>query len=114
MFPFMDGFSGYSQIKMDSSGTKKTVFLTPMGKFHYTVMPFGLKNADVTYQHAMTTIFHDMLHGCLEDYVDDIIVKSKEVDQPFGDLTRVFARCRKYNLEMNPLNAHLEYPWENS
>lgn len=61
-----------------------------MGNFHYTVMPFGLKNAEVTYQRAMIAAFHDMLHGCLEDYVGDIIVKSKEVSQNANDLRRVF------------------------
>lgn len=50
-----------------------------MGNFHYMVMLFGLKNTAVTYQRVMTVIFHDMLHGCLKDYVDDILVKSKEV-----------------------------------
>lgn len=33
-----------------------------MGDFHYTVMQFGLKNAGAIYQHAMTVIFHNMLH----------------------------------------------------
>ena len=54
---------------------EKTAFRTPMGNFYYTVMPFGLKNAGVTYQRAMTAIFHDLMHHELEDYVDDIVVK---------------------------------------
>lgn len=88
---FMDGFNGSNQIKMDSLDVEKTAFRTPMGNFHYTVMPFGLKNVGATYQRAMYFIFHDMLRGCLEDYVDDIVVKSKEVDQHIDDLRRVFA-----------------------
>lgn len=90
---------------MDSSDAKKTAFRTPMGNFYYTVMPFGLKNAGATYQRAMTTIVHDMLHGCLEDDVDDIMVKSMEVSQHIDDLRRVFTRCRKYNLRMNTLKC---------
>ena len=62
MFSFMDGFSGYNQIRMALKDAKKTTFKTPMGNFYYTVMPFGLKNAGVTYQRAMTAIFHDMMH----------------------------------------------------
>lgn len=76
-----------------------------MGNFYYTVMHFGLKNAGTTYQRAMTAIFHDMMHGCLEDDIDDIVVKSKEVDQHIDDLKRVFNRCRKYKLRMNPLKC---------
>ena len=49
MFSFMDGFSGYNQIKMAPKDAEKTAFRTPMGNFYYTVMPFGLKNAGATY-----------------------------------------------------------------
>uniref|UniRef100_A0A2N9GBJ4 Integrase catalytic domain-containing protein n=1 Tax=Fagus sylvatica TaxID=28930 RepID=A0A2N9GBJ4_FAGSY len=77
MFSFMDGFSGYNQIFMSPRDTEKTAFRTPIGNFYYTVMPFGLKNARVTYQRTMTAMFHDMMHCEIEDYVDDIVVKSK-------------------------------------
>ena len=50
MFSFMDGFNGYNQIKMAQRDAEKTAFRTPMGNFYYTVMSFGLKNADATYQ----------------------------------------------------------------
>ena len=40
-------------------------------------MPFSLKNVGATYQRAITAIFHDMMHKEIEDYVDDIVVKSK-------------------------------------
>ena len=78
MFSFMDGFSGYNQIIMAPKDAEKTAFRTPMGNFYYTVMPFRLKNADATYQRAMTAIFHDMIYQELKDYVDDIVVKSKK------------------------------------
>lgn len=70
IFSFMDGFSGYNQISMDSRDTEKTIFRTPIGNFYYTVMPFGLKNVGGTYQRAMTAIFHDIMHDCIEDYVE--------------------------------------------
>ncbi|KAG8484354.1 hypothetical protein CXB51_022830 [Gossypium anomalum] len=40
-------------------------------------MPFGLKNAGATYQRAMVTLFHDMMHKEIEVYVDDMIAKSR-------------------------------------
>ena len=55
---------------------KKTTFKTPIRNFYYTVMPFRLKNASTTYQRTMTTIFHDIMHREMEDYVDDIVVMS--------------------------------------
>ena len=78
MFSFMDGFSGYNQIRMAPKDAEKTAFRTPMGNFYYIVMPLGLKNASATHQRAMTAIFHDMMHQELKDYVDDIVDKSKK------------------------------------
>ena len=48
-FSFMDGFSGYNQIKMAPQDMENTTFITPWGTFCYRVMPFRLKNAGVTY-----------------------------------------------------------------
>ena len=42
---FMDGFSGYNQIKMNPEDEENTAFRTPLGTFCYTIMPFGFKNA---------------------------------------------------------------------
>ena len=94
MFSFMDGFSGYNQIHMAPEDAEKTAFKTPFGNFHYVVMPFGLKNAGATYQRAMKTIFHDMNHDFVEDYVDNLVVKSKSATDHFGYLKKVFKRCR--------------------
>ena len=105
MFSFMDGFSRYNQIRMAPKDAEKTAFRTPISNFYYTVMPFGLKNAGVTYQQTMTAIFHDMMHCGLEDYVDDIVVKSKRREEHAQILRRVFERCRTFKLRMNPLKC---------
>jgi ribonuclease HI len=105
MFSFMDGFSGYNQIRMSTRDAEKTAFRTPIGNFYYTVMPFGLKNADATYQRTMTAMFHDMMHKEIEDYVDDIVVKSKKREDHLRILRKVFDRCRLYKLKMNPLKC---------
>jgi hypothetical protein len=105
MFSFMDGFSRYNQIFMSPRDAEKTAFRTPIGNFYYIVMPFGLKNAGATYQRTMTAMFHDMMHREIEDYVDDIVVKSKTRRDHFGILKKVFERCRLYKLKINPLKC---------
>ena len=77
LFLFMDGFNDYNQIRMSSKDVAKTDFRNPIGNFYYTVMPLGLKNAGAIYQRAMAAVFHDMMHKEIEDYMDDIVVKSK-------------------------------------
>ena len=59
---FMDGSSGYNQIRMAPEDEELTAFWTPKEIYCYKVMPFGLKNASVTYQRAMQRIFDDILH----------------------------------------------------
>ncbi|XP_039684984.1 uncharacterized protein [Medicago truncatula] len=102
VFSFMDGFSGYNQIKMAPEDREKTSFITPWGTFCYRVMPFGLINAGATYQRGMTTIFHDMIHKEIEVYVDDMIVKSITEEQHVEYLLKMFQRLRKYRLRLNP------------
>ena len=92
MFSFKDGFNEYNQIRMSPKDVEKIAFRTPIGNFYYTVMLFGLKNAGSTYQRTMTTIFHEMMHRELEDYVDDIVVKSKRREDHVQILRKVFER----------------------
>ncbi|XP_031392283.1 uncharacterized protein LOC116204334, partial [Punica granatum] len=101
-FSFMDGFSGYNQIRMAEDDKIKTTFITMWGTFCYKVMPFGLKNAGATYQRAMVTLFHDMMHKEIEVYVDDMIAKSKEGEDHLVNLRRLFERLKKYKLRLNP------------
>ena len=53
----------------------------------------------------MKAIFHDMMHKEMEDYVYDIVVKSKTRAGNFQVLEQVFERCRKYKLCMNPVKC---------
>uniref|UniRef100_A0A2N9IBH5 RNA-directed DNA polymerase n=1 Tax=Fagus sylvatica TaxID=28930 RepID=A0A2N9IBH5_FAGSY len=80
VFSFMDGFSGYNQIKMAEEDKSKTAFVTHWGTFVYDVMPFGLKNAGATYQRAMSRTAQDHL----------------------TDLRKLFQRLKKYQLRLNP------------
>jgi len=65
-------------------------------------MSFGLKNAGATYQWAMIALFHDMMHQEIEVYVDDIIAKSKTMEELLVNLRKLFERLRKYQLRLNP------------
>ena len=53
----------------------------------------------------MTAIFYDMMHQELEDYVDNIVVKSKKWEEHVQVLRKVFERCRAFKLRMNPLKC---------
>ena len=53
----------------------------------------------------MTAIFHNMMHQELEDYVDDVVVKSRRREDHVKVLRKVFERCRLFKLRINPLKC---------
>ena len=57
---------------------EKTTFITPHELYYYNVMPFGLKNAEATYQRFVTKIFRPLLGETMEVYIHDILVKYKK------------------------------------
>ena len=73
---------------MAPDAMEKTTFVTIRGTFCYKVMPFGLKNIAATYQRAMVTLFHEMMHKEIEVYVDDMISKSREKESHFTNLKK--------------------------
>ena len=100
-FSFMDVFFGYNQIWMAPEDREKSIFITMWGTFCYKVMPFGLKNAEATYQRAMVMLFHDMMHKKIEVYVGDLIAKSREDESHVENLRKLFKRLRKFHLKLN-------------
>ena len=81
---------------------EKTSFITKWGTYCYRIIPFRLKNERATYQRAITTLFHDMMHRDVEVYVDDMIVKSRDRADHLAALQRFFERIRQFRLGLNP------------
>ena len=75
--------------------------MTPIGNYHYKVMPFDLKNVGSTYQRMMTRMFEPQLGKNIEIYVDDMVVKSKVVSGHLGDLGSIFDVLRRHKLRLN-------------
>src|SRR4051812_44622901 len=96
---FMDGFSGYNQIKMYPADEKHTSFRTPLGVYCYTVMLFGVKNAGATNQRVMDKILCPYIRKTVECYIDDIIVKCRLHTDHLTDLKEVFVVMRQHQLK---------------
>ena len=57
MYSFIDGFSGYHQIRIPKEDHNKTTFVTEWGCFQYTVLPFGMKNASRIFSQVVFAVF---------------------------------------------------------
>jgi hypothetical protein len=98
----IDGFFGYNQISVLPEARENTDFTTPLGTFMYAKMPFGLMNAGATFQRAMDISFIGERDELLFIYLDDITVFSKSDREHCYNLRRVFLKCKKFGLSLNP------------
>ena len=98
---FLDTFQGYHQIPLALNDQEKTSFVTPVGNYHYKVIPFGLKNARSTYQRMMTKMFEAQMGKNIEVYIDDMVLKSKMESKHIRDLIDIFQILRGHKLRLN-------------
>jgi Reverse transcriptase (RNA-dependent DNA polymerase) len=60
VFSKLDLNKGYLQVPVAAADIPKTALITPFGLFEFVRMPFGLKNAGMTFQLMMDAIFADL------------------------------------------------------
>jgi ribonuclease HI len=102
LISLLDGFSGYNQVLVHPDDQEKTAFTTPWGTFMYVKMPFGLMNMGATFQRAMDIAFIEELGKFIIVYLDDVTVFSQSDDEHLRHLRRVFEKCRKFRISLNP------------
>ena len=84
---FLDAYSGYNQIPMKKEDRIHVVFTIQRELFCYKVMPFGLKNIGTTYQRLMNNA---LLKKTMKIYIDDMVMKSKELSDHIRDVDEGF------------------------
>ena len=100
-FSFLDGFSGYNKIQVALEDQYKTTFTCPWGTYAYRVLPFGLCNAPATFQREILGIFSDLIHDCVEVYMDDFTVYGNTFEEALENLENFLKRCKEANLSLS-------------
>jgi hypothetical protein len=100
-FSFLDGFSGYNQIKIAPEDQENTTFTCPWGTYAYRVISFGLRNAPTTFQRDVLDIFSDLTNDCVEVYMDDFAVHGEDFQEALISLENVLIRCKETNLSLS-------------
>jgi hypothetical protein len=95
---------------MKESDQLETSFITPFGMYCYVTMPFGLRNAEATYQRCMRHVFGDHIGRPVEAYVDDIVVKTRKADDLVNDLRVAFDCLRANGVKLNPKICVIDVP----
>jgi len=74
-------------------------------------MSFGLKNAGATYQQALQQCLHDEIRDDLvKAYVDDVVVKTRDVSTLIDNLDQTFKALNKYKWNLNPEKCIFRVP----
>ena len=102
----LDLAKGYYQVPVEPDDQSKTAFLTPMGKFQFKRMPFGLKGAPSTFQRMMDTLLAPC-HQFAGAYIDDITVHSNSWMEHLDHLREVLQLLREANLTAKPKKCSL-------
>lgn len=101
IFSTLDLKAGYHQIKMHPKDRHKTAFTFERGHYEFTRMPFGLKNAPITFQRLMDEFLRGIDEGICQVYMDDLLVFSRSEEQHVEHLKAVFERLRHFGLKLS-------------
>ena len=114
VFSVMDAKNGFWQVALDESSSYLTTFWTPMGRYRWCRMPFGLKTASDEFQRRQAQALEG-LPG-VETIVDDVLIYASgdTLDQAENDhdnnLLRLLDRARQKRLVFNASKIRLKLP----
>lgn len=98
---FIDAFSRYNQILIFKLDKEHNDFIINQGLYSYKVMPFGLKNTRAIDERLLNNIFKPLIGSSMEVYMENMIIKSKDLTDHMQHLEENFSLLRKYQMKLN-------------
>src|SRR3954464_12854378 len=99
-FCYLDGYSGFSQIHVNTADQENTTFTCPYGTYAYRC------NGPATFQRCISAIFHGFCEEIAEVFMDDFYVYGTSFDHCLHNLNKVLQRCEETNLVLNWEKCH--------
>ncbi len=96
-----DAEKGYYQVAMTERAKEISAFRCPFGYFHFTKMPFGMKNAGATFQRMMDMVLQGLTWQCCMVFVDDVVVYSKTWEDHLRDVGLVLQKFMEFGITLN-------------
>ena len=97
-FTTLDLRSGYHHIALDEEAIKKTAFVTPLDKYEYLKVLFGLAQAPAYFQNLMNKVLQGLNFTLA--YLDDIIIFSETPEQHLKHIQIVLTRLKEAKLSL--------------
>ena len=99
-FSKLDLKSGYHQIKLAEEDRPVTAFVTFMGLYEFTKLPFGLSVAPSIFQSTMNRVLAGALYKHCMCYLDDIVIYSSTFQEHLKHLEDVFQRLENAGMKL--------------
>jgi hypothetical protein len=103
VFSKLDLKKGYLQVPVAAATSQRRRLSPPFGLFEFVRMPFGLRNAGMTFQRLMDSLLGDLPFAFV--YLDDILVASHNADVHRRHLCQVFSLLEQSSLIVNAENC---------
>jgi hypothetical protein len=92
VFPKINLWSGYHQLKLRECDIPKTAFVLRYGLYEFMVMSFGLTNAPAYFMYMMNKVFMEYLDKFVVVFINDILVYSRNEEEHEGHLRLVLQK----------------------
>ena len=76
LYNFLDGFSGYNQVRLAPEDHDKIAFFMDLGVYIAVVIVFGVKMAPTTIQRAIVEFFEEFIPRFMQVFLDNFVVLS--------------------------------------
>ena len=101
----IDLSKGYYQIPMKDSDIQKTALVCHRGRYEFTRMPFGVKNAPAVFQGLMTKVL-DSCKQYARLYMDNMVIFSHSWDEHITYIREVLQLLKGAGLTVNQAKCH--------
>ena len=99
VFSKLDLKDGYWHVPLTTEASFLTTFNSPIGRWRYTRLPFGINSANEVFQKKVSQHFED-IPGAMVLF-DDILVYAENEEDHDRTLQRVLKRCESGGIKLN-------------
>lgn len=98
-FTIADLKDSFYQVKLDPESSKLCTFATPLGRYKFLRLPFGINTSAEIFQRKNSEIFGDILGNKI--YIDDLIIAGSTEEEHDRILKKVLDRAKECGITFN-------------
>ena len=103
----LDAAAAYHTIPVENKSRPLLAFITPMGLFQFTRMPFGPRNSGAVYARFIDMLLQKIRSPNIVAYIDDVLVFTEDLESQLTQLKLVFEVHRMAGIKLRPKKTKL-------